>query len=54
MKSEIYKRGPIACGINAVPILDYHGGVFNNATAGTGVDHVISIVGWGYDSTIEK
>ena len=27
MKAEIYARGPIACGINAEPLVDYVGGV---------------------------
>lgn len=49
MQKEIFARGPIACGINAVPLLNYTGGI---ATAkGGGVDHVISVTGWGTDST---
>lgn len=30
MKAEIYKRGPIAIGINAEPILNYAGGIYDN------------------------
>jgi hypothetical protein len=32
MKAEIYKRGPIAIGINAEAILNYQGGVFDDKT----------------------
>merc|ERR1712072_496505 len=45
MQKEIYARGPISCGIDAGPILNYTGGVYKGP--GEGVDHVISVVGWG-------
>jgi len=54
MQQEIYTNGPIACGINANAILKYDGGIFNNAGISKEVDHIISVVGWGYDSTIKK
>ena len=44
MAKEIYARGPISCGIDAAPILKYKGGVAK--MPGSGVDHVISVVGW--------
>jgi len=47
MAKEIYARGPISCGIDAAPILTYHGGVAK--MAGEYVDHVVSVVGWGND-----
>ena len=47
MAKEIYQRGPISCGIDAAPILKYTGGIVTDA--GEGVDHVISVVGWGND-----
>jgi len=47
MAKEIYQRGPIACGIDAAPILDYKGGIVSDA--GMSIDHVISVVGWGND-----
>jgi len=50
MQKEIMARGPISCGINAQPILDYTGGVFKKKVFG-GTDHVISVVGWGQDGT---
>ena len=51
MKSEIFARGPIACGVNAEPLLDYAGGVFSDdAIRDKLVNHIISIVGWGTDS----
>merc|ERR1712153_123949 len=45
MAKEIMARGPIACGIDASPILKYQGGIVSEA--GEQVDHVISVVGWG-------
>jgi cathepsin X len=45
MAKEIMTRGPIACGIDAVPLLKYTGGIVDEP--GAGVDHVISVVGWG-------
>jgi len=47
MAKEIHARGPIACGIDAAPILDYQGGIVSDA--GESIDHVISVVGWGSD-----
>lgn len=44
MAKEIAKNGPIACGIDAVPIHNYTGGIA--AMAGEGIDHVVSVVGW--------
>lgn len=48
MQAEIYARGPIACGIDALPLLEYTGGIVTN-NPGQQVDHVISVVGWGND-----
>lgn len=47
MKAEIYARGPISCGIDAEPLLEYKGGIITEK--GSAVNHVVSIVGWGYD-----
>jgi cathepsin X len=47
MQKEILNRGPISCGVDAVPLLKYQGGIMSDE--GTSVDHVISIVGWGTD-----
>jgi cathepsin X len=54
MMIEIYKNGPIACGINAEEIVDYTGGVLNLPYKLKTVNHIISIVGWGYDDSIQK
>jgi len=48
MAKEIFARGPISCGIDAGPILKYTGGIVD--LPGDGVDHVISVVGWGKDA----
>merc|ERR1712032_1667304 len=48
MQKEIFNRGPIACGINAVPIEDYVGGISAEGFS-LSTDHVISVVGWGTD-----
>merc|ERR1711865_1052386 len=49
MQQEILSRGPISCGIDAMPLLNYESGVFKQRSYST--DHVISVVGWGKDET---
>merc|ERR1719480_140950 len=46
--AEIFNRGPIACGVDANPILNYEGGILTDD--GSGIDHVVSVVGWGQDA----
>lgn len=48
MMKEIFNRGPVACGIDANPLLNYDGGIMTDMSAD--VDHVISVVGWGTDA----
>lgn len=48
MMTEIYARGPISCGIDAAPILEYTGGIATDR--GTSVDHVVSVTGWGTEN----
>jgi cathepsin X len=52
MAKEIYARGPIACGIDAAPLLKYTGGIVS--TQGGGIDHVISVTGWDTDPATGK
>jgi cathepsin X len=52
MAKEIFTNGPIACGIDAAPILNYTTGI--SSDRGSGVDHVVSIVGWGSDAATSK
>jgi len=47
MMKEIFHRGPISCGVDANPLLNYESGIIK--TEGEGVDHVVSVVGWGTD-----
>merc|ERR1719428_2385734 len=48
MMKEIFERGPISCGIDADPLLNYESGVVTEKSFMT--DHVISVVGWGKDA----
>lgn len=54
MMTEIYKNGPIACGINAEEIVNYQGGVLNLPKKLKTINHIISVVGWGYDEHLDK
>ena len=48
MMAEIFARGPIGCGVCVTPEFEaYSGGVFNDTTGCKGIDHEISIAGWG-------
>jgi len=52
MQKEILLRGPITCGIDAGPLLKYEKGIISDE--GEGVDHVISVVGWGHDDAKDQ
>jgi len=47
MMKEIFTRGPIACGIDAMPLLNFERGIIKTKSYDT--DHVVSVVGWGTD-----
>jgi cathepsin X len=52
MQAEIFARGPIACGMAVTAAFEaYTGGIFVDTTGKKDMDHEISIVGWGVDST---
>jgi cathepsin X len=53
MAAEIFARGPITCGIDASPILIYDGHSVISEP-GSGIDHVVSVVGWNHDATSGK
>jgi cathepsin X len=46
---EIYARRSVAALINARPIRDYRGGIYNDEYVSTVTTHVVSIVGWGME-----
>lgn len=48
LKSEIYARGPISCGIDVTAkFYGYSGGVYEEAVTFPMPNHEISLVGWG-------
>merc|ERR1711915_855510 len=50
MKKEIWKRGPIGCGVDATSKFDsYDGGIFSQRKRHPSINHEISVVGWGRD-----
>ena len=55
MLAEIYARGPIACGVAVTPEFEqYTGGIFQDTTKAMGIDHEISVVGYGVDNNGTK
>jgi len=48
--AEIYARGPVAAGVDALPLLEYKGGIVKDEKwLDMIVNHVVSITGWGTD-----
>jgi len=55
MMAEIYTRGPIVCSMYAhsQPFEDYTGGIITEATVYNFTTHVVSMVGYGVDTSVQ-
>lgn len=55
MKQEIFQRGPITCGISVPDSLlhGYTGGIYEDTTGDTNIDHEVSVVGYGQENGVE-
>lgn len=50
MKAELYKYGPISCGLEVTDGFEkYTGGIYSEYKFFPMINHEIAIVGWGYD-----
>jgi cathepsin X len=51
MKADLYKYGPISCGIEVTDAFEaYAGGIYSEHKLFTQINHEISVVGWGKDA----
>lgn len=50
MKAELYKYGPISCGIMVTDGFEkYTSGIYSEASSWPMINHEIAVVGWGFD-----
>jgi cathepsin X len=55
MKAEIYKNGPIGCGVQATTKFEqYTGGIFSEWLFWPQINHEIAVVGWGVSDEGEE
>jgi cathepsin X len=53
IKAEVYKRGPVSCGIHVTKgFSQYKGGVYQEHVAKPEANHELSIVGWGHSAGV--
>lgn len=54
IKAEIYKRGPVSCGVMSTDKFHkYKGGIFKEFYQNLKENHILNIVGWGVENGVE-
>eukprot|EP01028_Stygiella_incarcerata_P014483 TRINITY_DN971_c0_g1_i1.p1 TRINITY_DN971_c0_g1~~TRINITY_DN971_c0_g1_i1.p1 ORF type:complete len:316 (-),score=56.62 TRINITY_DN971_c0_g1_i1:695-1606(-) len=55
MKAEIFHRGPISCGMYSTDAFhNYTGGIYEEYQPVPLINHIVSVVGWGFDDVVQK